>query len=224
MADGKNSFIFYCDWQATFESLPDDKAGQLIKHLLAYVNDQDPQTDDLLIKAVFAQLKATLKRDLKKYEERTNKKSEGGREGNLKRWHKDLYKQYKKGKISLETAESIALDRKTSHTDDKGSDGIGGIADSVSDSVSVSDNDNKKTPKGVKKARPSLEEFIAYGLEKKPDVDRQALELKYEAWKEAGWINGNGREIKNWKTSLLNTLPHMKTKQKKKLPTDVKML
>lgn len=85
MAEGKKSFTAYCDWKETFDSLPDDKAGQLIKHLFAYVNDENPQTDDILIKAVFAQIKATLKRDLKKWET----KREQNKENALKRWNKN---------------------------------------------------------------------------------------------------------------------------------------
>jgi len=76
MAENKKSFTAYCDWNTTFNSLPDDKAGQLIKHLFAYVNDENPETDDLLINAVFANIKATLKRDLKKWEEKSKKNQE----------------------------------------------------------------------------------------------------------------------------------------------------
>jgi hypothetical protein len=68
MANNKKSFIFYCDWKETFSALPLEKAGLLINHLLAYVNDENPQTDDILINAVFANIKQTLKRDLKKYD------------------------------------------------------------------------------------------------------------------------------------------------------------
>ena len=40
--------------------------------------------------------------------------------------------------------------------------------------------------------------------------------MKYEAWKEADWINGNGQEIRNWKSSLLNTLQHLNESDKAK--------
>ena len=84
MAENKKSFTAYCDWNSTFNSLPDEKAGQLIKHLLAYVNDENPSTDDLLINAVFASIKATLKRDLVKW----NKQSGKNKENALLRWDK----------------------------------------------------------------------------------------------------------------------------------------
>ena len=51
---------------------------------MAYVNDENPETDDVLINAVFAQMKATLKRDLKKWEA----KREQNRENARKRWNK----------------------------------------------------------------------------------------------------------------------------------------
>jgi hypothetical protein len=76
--------------------------------------------------------------------------------------------------------------------------------------------------KGVKpKDRiPSLESFIDYGLEKAKanglTVSKTSLTMKYEAWKEADWINGNGQEIRNWKSSLLNTLQHLNESDKAK--------
>lgn len=79
MAENKKSFIFYCDWQTTFNELPDNEAGILIKHLLAYVNDENPTTENLLIKAVFANIKNQLKRDLKKWEDIREKRSEAGK-------------------------------------------------------------------------------------------------------------------------------------------------
>lgn len=81
MATNKKSFIFYCDWIDTFQQLPDDKAGELIKFILSYVNDENPKTDDVLINAVFAQFKNTLKRDLQKWEDRAQKNRENGKKG-----------------------------------------------------------------------------------------------------------------------------------------------
>ncbi len=57
---------------------------------------------------------------------------------------------------------------------------------------------------------PVFEDFKKYAITNKPNIDLEALNLKYKSWVEGGWINGNGKKIKNWKTSLLNTLPYMK--------------
>ena len=85
MAKDKKSFIAYVDWKETFDSLPDEIAGKLIKHLFAYVNDENPQTDDIIIKAVFANIRQTLKRDLVKYEKIREKRSEAGKASANKR-------------------------------------------------------------------------------------------------------------------------------------------
>jgi hypothetical protein len=87
MAENKKSFIAYIDWKDTFNALPDDKAGKLIKHLLAYVNDEHPESKDVLINAVFANIKQTLKRDLKKYESIIEKRSKAGKASAAKKQH-----------------------------------------------------------------------------------------------------------------------------------------
>lgn len=60
---------------------------------------------------------------------------------------------------------------------------------------------------------PPIESFVAFGLEKasanRLNVTETALRLKYDAWVTNGWINGHGQKITNWKTSLINTLPHI---------------
>ncbi len=53
---------------------------------------------------------------------------------------------------------------------------------------------------------PNFSEFKLYALEKEPSVNTSALKNKYDAWIENGWKNGNDKPIKNWKSSLLQTL------------------
>jgi len=78
-------------------------------------------------------------------------------------------------------------------------------------------NDNEKGVVKLKDRIPTLENFIAYGLEQaaknRINVSETALSMKYEAWKENGWINGNGQPIKSWKSSLINTLQYIKNNE-----------
>jgi len=67
MADNKKSFLLYCDLIHTVQKLSDDQAGKLFKHVLEYVNDLHPETEDLLTQVCFEPIKQSLKRDLKKW-------------------------------------------------------------------------------------------------------------------------------------------------------------
>jgi uncharacterized protein YdaU (DUF1376 family) len=53
---------------------------------------------------------------------------------------------------------------------------------------------------------PEFSEFLIYALEKEPTIKENSLKNKYDAWIEAGWKNGHGKKIVNWKSNLLNTL------------------
>jgi hypothetical protein len=81
MAKDKKSFILYTDQSGVFNQLPDEIAGKLIKHIFAYVNDENPITEDLIINIAFEPIKQSLKRDLKRYEEYVDKQSVNGAKG-----------------------------------------------------------------------------------------------------------------------------------------------
>jgi hypothetical protein len=85
MADGKKSFVLYSDQKAIFDELTDEQAGQLIKHIYSYVNDEDPVTDDQIIKISFTPIKLQLKRDLQKWEAQQDQRREAGRRSAEKR-------------------------------------------------------------------------------------------------------------------------------------------
>ena len=61
----------------------------MFKHVLEYVNDLNPKTEDLLTQVWFEPIRQNLKRDLQKYEQIRKKKSEAGKKGMAKRWSKD---------------------------------------------------------------------------------------------------------------------------------------
>ena len=82
MAKDKKSFLLYADQKSVFEQLPDEIAGRLIKHIFSYVNDENPQTEELIIKIAFEPIRLQLKRDLQKYEGIRERNSVNAR----KRW------------------------------------------------------------------------------------------------------------------------------------------
>lgn len=111
MAQNKKSVLLYCDVIHTVEKMDDKTAGEFFKHYLRYINDKNPETDNLLVEIAFESIKQNLKRDLQKWENKKEVKSVSGSEGNLKRWHPDIYKRYKAGEISLNESLEIAKHR-----------------------------------------------------------------------------------------------------------------
>jgi hypothetical protein len=80
---GKKSFVLYTDQREVFDELSDEDAGKLIKHIFAYVNDEDPITEDKLLKVAFLPIKTQLKRDLRIWDEKKSQRAEAGKKGGL---------------------------------------------------------------------------------------------------------------------------------------------
>lgn len=78
MAENKKGFVLYADQKSIIDMLPNEKAGELIKHIFAYVNDENPINDDPLILMAFEPIKLQLKRDLIKWEDTRSKRSKAG--------------------------------------------------------------------------------------------------------------------------------------------------
>lgn len=81
MAEGKKGFVLYADLIHQLEKMPNEKAGELFKTILRYVNDLNPQVDDLMVDLVFEGIKQQLKRDLVKYEQRAERSRINGSKG-----------------------------------------------------------------------------------------------------------------------------------------------
>ncbi|MFP7656121.1 DUF1376 domain-containing protein [Chryseobacterium proteolyticum] len=71
--------------------------------------------------------------------------------------------------------------------------------------------------RSINKDIPSKEDFSNYALEyieenkigKKEQYQSQ-IESKYDTWVAAGWKDGYGKKIENWKLKIQNTIPHIK--------------
>ena len=133
MAQDKKGFILYADQKELFNKLPNDKAGELIKHIFAYVNDENP-TSDRLTELMFIPLKKALKRDLRKYESYIDKQKSNGKKG---------------GRPKTQKTQAFLEKPKK--------------ADSVNVNDNVSDNDNdillKKVTKGSELSKGVIDYF-----------------------------------------------------------------
>lgn len=149
MAKGKKSFIFYSNWRDTFEAIPPEKGYELLMHILKYVNDENPETECVMVNALFQSFKSTLKADLEKWEGQRKQRSEAG----------------KKSAESRKRKSTSVNERQRNSTVN------------VNDNVINNTNNNKKIiPKGISK-KEIFETWLAYRKEiKKPITNGRTLQ------------------------------------------------
>lgn len=76
------------------------------------------------------------------------------------------------------------------------------------------------------KTIPSIDEFVAYAISLKPNVNTEQVKFKYNAWLVNDWkVNRKGKDvdIKNWKTTLSNTMQYFDEKQLNSNPFKITM-
>lgn len=193
MAEDKKGFVLYADQRSIIDMLQNDKAGELFKHIFAYVNDENPQSNDALINLAFEPIKLQLKRDLKKWEEIRIKRSEAGK--------KSAENKRQQNQQVLTNVESVKQTSTKSTVI---------VNDNVNVNVTVKD-------KVINKTIPSIDEFVAYAISLKQNVNIENVKLKYNSWLVNDWkINRQGKEkeIKNWKSTLSNTIQFLGEQQK----------
>lgn len=175
MAEDKKGFILYADQKELFDQLPNDKAGELIKHIFAYVNDENPITEDLLIKLSFTPIKQQFKRDLKKWEKTREGRSKAGKAS------AEARKNKKQQTLTNSTNVKNVQQSSTNPT----------VKDNVNVNVNVKDNvkdillNNKSWLENIAmkkridldKVKKSLIAFLD-DLELKDDLDRPEKDIK----------------------------------------------
>ena len=181
MADNKKGFVLYADINQTLKHLTNEQAGELFKHLLSYVNDENPVTENPIVKIAFEPIKQQLKRDLQKWKGIKVEKSEAGKIGNLKRWNSDLYEDFKTKKITIKEAFKIAEDRKTSQPDRTRSHPIAKIA--VNDNVNVNVNDNVIKKENKQKTACAEKEALFFNFWETYDKSRNKEKVKTKFFK-----------------------------------------
>ena len=189
-AEDKKSFILYSDLIHTVGKLPSKKAGELFLHILKYVNDQNPQTDDLIVNIAFEPIKQQLKRDLLKYENVKTKRSESGKLGGRPKKQKEAKKPNALIEKQKEAKKPNALIEKQTKAKK---------AVTVTDTDTDTDNDNVKKKRWVF-VKPSLQEIKNYCEYRDNDINPAQFFNYYES---NGWKVGKN-SMKEWKAAIRN--------------------
>jgi len=186
MAKNKKSFLLYCDLIHSVENMTDDEAGKLMKHLLRYVNDLNPEPPDRVTSLLFEPIKQQLKRDLVKWSDKSEKASERGRLGGLKSG--EIRAKQKEANASL-NEKNEAIGSKTQANE--------------AVNVSVSDNVNVKEKKIVNSIDSRKLKFASTLEPFSKTYTRDMLLAFYKYWTEPNKSNTKFRQEleKTWDLS-----------------------
>ena len=202
----------YPDQRVFFDELPDELAGKLIKHLFAYVNDEDPE-EDLIMKLAFSGIKKQLKHDLKQYRKIVERNKLNGQKGGRPKKPTGLSgfeKKPKKADKDKDKDKSIKKDTYVSKESEKNSKSL---------------KDRKKQLSNLEAAKLVTTEEIEKWVQntKYPKADPKWLFNKLQQFIAAGWIDGNGKRIKSsWKAKLIAQLPYAPEVAGKETPEERK--
>jgi hypothetical protein len=179
MAENKKSVLVYTDLIHVVEGLEDEEAGRLLKHLLRYVNDLNPDAPDRLTSLLFEPIKQQFKRDLKKWEGEKERYSKGGKA----------------------SAEARRLKCSTSLNDDEQASTVSTVTDTVTvnvtDTVNVTVTDKKKKREKKPFLPPSLFDFENYFIEN--GFSKELAQRVFKSYDVAEWIDARGNPVLNWK-------------------------
>ena len=218
MAENKKGFLLYADQKELFDQLPNEIAGELIKHIFSYVNDENPKTDNLLITTAFIPFKQQFKRDLDKWETTRGKRSLAGKKS------AEARKNKRQQELTNSTSVKFVEQNPTNVNKRQQTSTNPTVNDNVNVNVNVNDNvieDNMcKTPLDAVTHKQTDDEFLRFcnyiaTLEKVKEIKEQisfenflALKNKYPK----DLIGEKLEELNNW---LLDpNIPNSKKKKK----------
>ena len=173
----RKSFILHKDSLVILEKMTNEQAGIFIKKIYEYQMTGNYGDVDFALEIALTPFINQFKRDADKY----MSISEKNKQNALKRWNATASDRMPKKRTNAINADN---DNDSKKDNDNNND-------------SKKDNDNNNDSKKDKKQIPSFDEFMIYAFEKKSDIEKESLRLKYEAWIENGWKDGNNKPIKN---------------------------
>lgn len=200
MAEGKKSFVLYSDLLPTIKKLVEkdrknktNNAGELFLHLLEYVCDNNPEPINDTVDLMFEPIKTTLKRDLQKWEVRSERSRENGAKGGRPPKYENLEKP-------KETQQVILEPKKPDSVNDSVSVNENGILLEKETKVNISERKqifyNSLIPFTETYGKVMLREFYEYWTE------HGEKDLKFRKEKEKTF--GIERRLKTWSNNNFN--------------------
>ena len=191
----KKGFLLLNNQIEIIEDLSDEQAGQLLKAFYDYNNGNEVKLKGLM-NSIFKQFKVIFDENEQRYQEKCEKNK------------KNIEEYWKKVKEEKNTSE---YERKRMNTMATNININKNINTNINTNKSKLNNNNININKSERDqsftptASPTLAEIYNYACSL--DInDKDYCEKFYNHYESIGWVNGTGREIKNWKLVFNNWL------------------
>lgn len=191
----RKGFLLLNNQIEIIEDLSDEQAGQLLKAFYDYNNGNEVKLKGLM-NSIFKQFKVIFDENEQRYQEKCEKNK------------KNIEEYWKKVKEEKNTSE---YERKRMNTMATNININKNINTNINTNKSKLNNNNININKSERDqsftptASPTLAEIYNYACSL--DInDKDYCEKFYNHYESIGWVNGTGREIKNWKLVFNNWL------------------
>ena len=196
----KKGFLLLNNQIETIETLTDEQAGQLLKAFYYYNTGREVKLKGLM-KTVFNNFKVVFDENEQKYQEKCEKNKQ-----NIENYWKKVKEEqsntneYERKRMNT-MATNININKNINTNTNTNINTNKSKLNNNNININKSERDQNFTPT----ASPTLAEIYNYACSL--DInDKDYCERFYNHYESIGWVNGTGREIKNWKLVFNNWL------------------
>ena len=191
----RKGFLLLNNQIEIIEDLSDEQAGQLLKAFYDYNNGNEVKLKGLM-NSIFKQFKVIFDENEQRYQEKCEKNKK-----NIEEYWKKVKEEKNTNEYERKQMNTMATNININKNINTNKIKYKLNTNNKNININKSERDQSFTPT----ASPTLAEIYNYACSL--DInDKDYCEKFYNHYESIGWVNGTGREIKNWKLVFNNWL------------------
>jgi hypothetical protein len=191
----RKGFLLLNNQIEIIEDLSDEQAGQLLKAFYDYNNGNEVKLKGLM-NSIFKQFKVIFDENEQRYQEKCEKNKK-----NIEEYWKKVKEEKNTNEYERKRMNTMATNININKNINTNINTNESKLNNNNININKSERDQSFTPT----ASPTLAEIYNYACTL--DInDKDYCEKFYNHYESIGWVNGTGREIKNWKLVFNNWL------------------
>ena len=191
----RKGFLLLNNQIEIIEDLSDEQAGQLLKAFYDYNNGKEVKLKGLM-KSIFKNFKVVFDENEQRYQEKCEKNKK-----NIEEYWKKVKEEKNTNEYERKRMNTMATNININKNINTNINTNESKLNNNNININKSERDQSFTPT----ASPTLAEIYNYACTL--DInDKDYCEKFYNHYESIGWVNGTGREIKNWKLIFNNWL------------------